>query len=57
MTGSPLVGTIANEMIRRKARYGVVTAGRTFEESIEMLIQALRETPVRESLAPAAASL
>ncbi len=25
MTGSRLVGTIANEMIRRKARYGVVT--------------------------------
>jgi acetyl-CoA acyltransferase len=25
MTGSRLVGTIANEMIRRKARFGVVT--------------------------------
>jgi acetyl-CoA C-acetyltransferase len=25
MTGSRLVGTIANEMKRRKARYGVVT--------------------------------
>ena len=25
MTGSRLVGTIANEMHRRKARYGVVT--------------------------------
>ena len=25
MTGSRLVGTIANEMLRRKARYGVVT--------------------------------
>jgi acetyl-CoA acyltransferase len=25
MTGSRLVGTIANEMMRRKARYGVVT--------------------------------
>jgi acetyl-CoA acetyltransferase len=25
MTGSRLVGTIANEMIRRKARYGIVT--------------------------------
>ena len=25
MTGSRLVGTLANEMIRRKARYGVVT--------------------------------
>ena len=25
MTGSRLVGTIANEMQRRKARYGVVT--------------------------------
>ena len=25
MTGSRLVGTIANEMIRRRARYGVVT--------------------------------
>ena len=25
MTGSRMVGTIANEMLRRKARYGVVT--------------------------------
>jgi acetyl-CoA acyltransferase len=25
MTGSRMVGTIANEMARRKARYGVVT--------------------------------
>ena len=25
MTGSRLVGTLANEMVRRKARYGVVT--------------------------------
>ena len=25
MTGSRMVGTIANEMVRRKARYGVVT--------------------------------
>src|SRR4029079_15533227 len=25
MTGSRLVGTIANEMLRRKAKYGVVT--------------------------------
>ena len=25
MTGSRLVGTLANEMARRKARYGVVT--------------------------------
>ena len=25
MTGSRMVGTIANEMIRRKAKYGVVT--------------------------------
>jgi acetyl-CoA C-acetyltransferase len=25
MTGSRLVGTIANELLRRKARYGVVT--------------------------------
>jgi acetyl-CoA acetyltransferase len=25
MTGSRLVGTLANEMLRRKARYGVVT--------------------------------
>ena len=25
MTGSRLVGTLANEMLRRRARYGVVT--------------------------------
>jgi acetyl-CoA C-acetyltransferase len=25
MTGSRLVGTLANEMVRRKARYGIVT--------------------------------
>jgi XRE family aerobic/anaerobic benzoate catabolism transcriptional regulator len=41
------------EVLYSKADIQVQTAGRTFEESIEMLIQALRNTPVRESLAAA----
>lgn len=41
------------EVLYSKADIQVDTAGRTFEESIETLIQALRDTPVRESLTPA----
>lgn len=39
-----------------RADIHVETAGRTFEESIETLIQALRNTPVRDSLTPTAIS-
>jgi len=39
------------EVLYSKADIQVNTAGRTFEESIEMLIQALRDSPVREPLA------
>jgi XRE family aerobic/anaerobic benzoate catabolism transcriptional regulator len=45
------------EVLYSKADIQINTAGRTFEESIEMLIQALRQTPVRESLTPTVASL
>lgn len=41
------------EVLYSKADIQVDTAGRTVEESLETLIQALRETPVRESLTPA----
>jgi len=41
------------EALYSKADIQVDTAGRTFEESLEMLIQALRDTPVRDALAPA----
>ncbi len=41
------------EVFYSKADTQVDTAGRTVEQSLEMLIQALRETPVRESLTPA----
>ena len=44
------------EVLYSKADIQVDTAGRTFEESIEMLMQALRDTPVRESLTPAIVS-
>lgn len=44
------------ETLYRKADIQVETSGRTFEESLEILIQALRDTPVRESLAPAVIS-
>ena len=44
------------EVLYSKADIQVDTAGRTFEESLEMLIQALRDTPVRDSLAPAVIS-
>ena len=39
-----------------KADIQVDTAGRTVEESLEILIRALRDTPVRESLTPTAIS-
>jgi len=41
------------EVLYSKADTQVDTAGSTVEESLEMLIQALRQTPVRESLIPA----
>jgi XRE family aerobic/anaerobic benzoate catabolism transcriptional regulator len=44
------------DVLYSKADIQLDTAGRTFEESVETLIQSLRETPVRESLAPAAIS-
>jgi XRE family aerobic/anaerobic benzoate catabolism transcriptional regulator len=39
-----------------KADVQVDTAGRAFKESLDILIQALRDTPIRESLAPAVVS-
>ncbi len=44
------------EVLYNKADIQIDTAGRTFEDSLEMLIQALRDTPVRESSAPAVVS-
>ncbi len=44
------------EALYSKADIQVDTSGRTFEESLEILIQALRDTPVRESLTPAVTS-
>src|SRR6202041_1012670 len=41
------------EALFSKADIQVETSGRTFEESLEILIQALRDAPVRESPAPA----
>lgn len=38
------------EALYWKGDMQVNTAGRTFEESIELLVQALRDTPVRDSL-------
>jgi XRE family aerobic/anaerobic benzoate catabolism transcriptional regulator len=40
------------EVLYSKADIQIDTAGRTFEESLETLIQGLRDTPVRESSAP-----
>ncbi|PWU02363.1 MAG: transcriptional regulator [Terriglobia bacterium] len=39
------------EVLYNKADIQVETAGHTFDESLELLIQALRDTPVRDSLA------
>jgi XRE family aerobic/anaerobic benzoate catabolism transcriptional regulator len=44
------------EVLYSKADIQIDTTGCTFEESVETLIQALRDTPVRESLAPAVVS-
>jgi XRE family aerobic/anaerobic benzoate catabolism transcriptional regulator len=44
------------EVLYSKADIEVDTSGHTFEESLEMLIQSLRETPVRDSLIPAGTS-
>jgi XRE family aerobic/anaerobic benzoate catabolism transcriptional regulator len=44
------------EVLYSKADIQIDTAGRTPEESLEMLLQALRDTPVRESLAHAGVS-
>jgi XRE family aerobic/anaerobic benzoate catabolism transcriptional regulator len=44
------------EALYSKADLQVETSGRTFAESLEILIQALRDFPVRESLAPAVIS-
>ncbi|MBV8731921.1 MAG: helix-turn-helix transcriptional regulator [Acidobacteriia bacterium] len=41
------------EVLYSKADIQIDTAGRTFEESLETLIQALRDTPVREAAAVA----
>ncbi|HUI81158.1 MAG TPA: helix-turn-helix transcriptional regulator [Bryobacteraceae bacterium] len=44
------------EVLYSKADIQVETAGRTFPESLDLLIQALRDTPARDSWAPAAIS-
>jgi XRE family aerobic/anaerobic benzoate catabolism transcriptional regulator len=44
------------EALYSKADIQVETSGRTFEETMEILIQALRDTSVRESLTPAVIS-
>ena len=44
------------EVLYSKADIQVETAGRTFQESLDLLIQALRDTPARDSWAPAAIS-
>jgi XRE family aerobic/anaerobic benzoate catabolism transcriptional regulator len=47
---------VEREVLYSKADMQIDTAGRTLEESVETLIQALRATPVRESMAPATVS-
>jgi XRE family transcriptional regulator, aerobic/anaerobic benzoate catabolism transcriptional regulator len=42
------------EVLYGKADVQIDTAGRTFGESLEILIQTLRDTPVRDTLAPVA---
>ena len=44
------------EALYSKADIQVETSGRTFEESLEILVQALRDTPVRDSLSAAVIS-
>lgn len=41
------------EVLYSKADVQVDTAGHTFDQALDVLIQALRDTPVRESLTPA----
>lgn len=45
------------EVLYSKADIQTDTAGRTVEESLEMLIQSLRDTPIRDSLIPAGSGL
>ncbi|MGH9744740.1 MAG: helix-turn-helix transcriptional regulator [Candidatus Acidiferrales bacterium] len=45
------------EVLYSKADIQLDTTGRTVEESLEMLIHALRDTPARDSLAPAIVSV
>lgn len=45
------------EVLYSKADIQVDTAGHSVEESLQMLIQSLRDTPVRDSLAPAGSGL
>src|SRR5262249_43477852 len=44
------------EVLYNKADIQIDTAGRGFGESVEMLMQSLRDTPVRDSLVPAGMS-
>lgn len=44
------------EALYAKADLQINTSGRTVEESLELLVQALRDTPVRESLMPVVVS-
>jgi XRE family transcriptional regulator, aerobic/anaerobic benzoate catabolism transcriptional regulator len=44
------------EVLYSKADIQIDTAGRTLEQSLDTLIQTLRDTPVRESFAPAVVS-
>jgi XRE family aerobic/anaerobic benzoate catabolism transcriptional regulator len=44
------------EVLYSKADIQIDTAGRTFEQSLDVLIQTLRDTPVRESFAPVVVS-
>jgi len=44
------------EVLYSKADIQIDTSGRTLEQSLELLIQALRDTPVRDALGPAAVS-
>jgi XRE family aerobic/anaerobic benzoate catabolism transcriptional regulator len=44
------------EVLYSKADIQIDTSGRSFEENLEMLMQTLRDTPVREAFAPLALS-
>ena len=44
------------EVLYSKADIQIDTSGRTLEESLELLIQSLRDNPVRETLAPVVVS-